>query len=54
MPQLVVIAGVLGVGAWLMKETGDAARDSADLVKWLTAAGVVYVSYQAAKKAGLV
>jgi len=48
------VLGIVGIGVtgWAASEVDDAAGSSTKLVKWATAAGVVYVSYRALQASG--
>lgn len=46
-----LLAGVWGFG-YAADKTGEATEGVADMAKWVSAAGVVYVSYRALKSAG--
>ena len=47
-----IVIGGLFVGGKAAEQVGDAADGTAELVKWGTAAAVVYVSFKALKASG--
>lgn len=54
-----VVVAILGAGGWVLDKGGeflegfgDAAEGSAQMTKWVTVAGVAYVSVQALKASG--
>lgn len=55
---LIVWGGVVVGGLWVAgkaaDDIGDAAEKSADLAKWATIGGAVYVSYRALKAYGAI